>query len=165
MYLDEQAREAQSTANLLAALWRQLSAENSYSEEAEDLYKRHTKGATRPKLKEFSELLRVELRRYTKTFIIVDALDECPEDDGIRNILLEELSLLPRSVNILFTSRNPPTLNRHFPDPVRMEIRAAKQDVTKYLQGQMSRLQDCIRTNPVLQQAIVRGIIDVIDGM
>ena len=165
LYLDEQAREAQSAANLLAAVWRQLSDENFYFEEAEDLYKRHTKAATRPTLKEVSKLLRAELCRYTKTFVIVDALDECPEDNGIRDILLEELSLLPGSVNILFTSRNPPTLDRHFPDPVRIEIRAAKQDVTKYLQGQMSRLQDFIRTNPGLQQAIIRGIIDVIDGM
>ena len=95
----------------------------------------------------------------------MDALDECPEDNGVRDILLEELGLLPGSVNILFTSRNPPTLDRYFPDPVCIEIRAAKQDATKYLQGQMSRLQDCIRTNPGIQQAIVRGIIDVTDGM
>jgi len=165
LYLDEQAREEQSTRNLLTALWRQFSVENPNFKEAKDLYKRHTKAGTRPTLNEVSKLLRAEVCRYTKTFVIVDALDECPENNGVRDMLLEELGLLPGSVNILFTSRYPPTLDRHFPDPVRMEIRAAKQDVTKYLLGQMSRLPDCIRTNPGLQQDIVRGIIHVIDGM
>ena len=165
LYLDEQAKVAQSPVNLLAALWRQLSAEKVSLEDVEDLYERHSEAATRPKLEEISKLLRAELRKYTQMFVIVDALDEYPEHDGIRDILLKELSLLPGSVNILFTARNPPLLCDYFPDVVPMEIRAAKQDVTKYLQGQMSRLQHCVRTDPTLQQAIVNAIIDAIDGM
>ena len=126
LYLDEQAKVAQSPVNLLAALWRQLSAENRSLEDIENLYERHSKAATRPQLEEVSRLLRAELCKYTQTFVIVDAFDECPEHDGIRDTLLKELSLLPGSVNILFTARNPPLICDYFPNVVLMEIRALR---------------------------------------
>lgn len=79
-----------TAVNLVANMLLQLLRENTeISPEIITLYDTHSKQHTRPSLAECSKLLKSEVRRLSKCFIVVDALDECPDD--IRESLLLEL--------------------------------------------------------------------------
>ena len=66
------------------------------------LYRRHSKKQTRPTLGELSKLLQSEVRHISKVFIVIDALDECPESNRTRESFLAgpKLFSLLRSLGI-----------------------------------------------------------------
>jgi hypothetical protein len=45
------------------------------------------------------------------------------------------------------------------------EIRAQKSDITKYLEANIDELPPFVLRNPKLQQEIIVGITDAVDGM
>lgn len=72
---------------------------------------------------------------FFKTFIILDALDECPATDGVRRQLLEFLFSLHHkaNVNILATSRPDEEIVKSFVNTGNiLEIQANDQDIRTY---------------------------------
>jgi hypothetical protein len=53
------------------------------SDNVKSFHKRHCDKLTLPTLDEFTKALELEIALYSNAFIIVDGLDECP-DDGTR---------------------------------------------------------------------------------
>jgi len=74
---------------------------------------------------------------YTKVYIIVDALDECPEVNGTRVKLLKALRSLGRSVNLMVTSRDLSSIEQQFRGAQRLRIRADNGDIAKYIENQL----------------------------
>jgi hypothetical protein len=70
-------------------------------------------------------------------FIVVDALDECIERD--QEYLITELQSLASTVHVMVTSRPLPSIEQLFHGATRLEIHATKDDVRKYIDGQISR--------------------------
>lgn len=169
VYLNHKETETQTPANLLAALWKQLVVGKSIPPPVLQLYTHHRNRATRPSLDEVFKVLQSALTQYSKVYIIVDALDEYPEDR--RNILLKYLSpamLGMATVNIMLTSRPHVTLEPFFPNFQILEIRATAEDIGRYVDLQIlqsSRLSKHLRTRPELRDEIRAKIVENVEGM
>jgi hypothetical protein len=167
IYCNYKEQVAQTARNLVASLLKQL-VQNSRvtSDNIKSFYRDHQDAETHPTLDEFTKALRSELRLYSRAFIIVDALDECPEHDEIRGEtradLVEALRTLD-TVNLMLTSRDMHSIAQQFHGTPRLEIRAHDHDVQKYIEGRITRVP---RRHLVgLKETIVSKIIEKADGM
>jgi ATP/maltotriose-dependent transcriptional regulator MalT len=163
IYCNYKEQKEQTVSNLAASLLKQMVQDScATSENVKSLYTRHKNRNTRPTLAEFSRLLGLEIRSYSRVFIVVDALDECCEEDGTRAKLLRLLRSLPANVNLMVTSRNLTSIARDFGGTDRLDIRATDDDVRTYIE---SRLVLAPRRIKNLQEDIVREIVGNVDGM
>ena len=104
---------------------------------------------------------------YSRTFIVIDALDECGISDGGRRKFLSEIFNLraKTGVSLFATSRFIPDITEQFKGSLSLEIRANDGDVRKYLEGHMPQLQSCVMRKPDLQEEIKTEIVKAVDGM
>ncbi|KAJ7706667.1 ankyrin repeat-containing domain protein [Mycena rosella] len=166
IYLDHKETEMQTPSNLLASIWRQIVFRKPVSLAVQQLYEKHREPRTRPALEIFHEVLVSTVAEYSKVYLIVDALDEYPEDN--RHILLKNLLALGQTVHLMLTSR--PHINIHttFESVQILEIRATADDVRHYVDEQISkssRLSSHIKSQPYLREEIETHIVGRSDGM
>ncbi|KAJ7694446.1 hypothetical protein B0H17DRAFT_1009308, partial [Mycena rosella] len=168
MYLNHKETEAQTPSNLIASAWRQLVFHKDISSLAQELYQDHSEKGTRPSLGKIHAVLRSAVTEWSKIYVVVDALDEYPEDE--RHILLEHLAALGPTVNLMLTSR--PHISLHDLDSFRnletIKIRATEEDVRKYLDEQIrvsQRLSKHVKAQPSLRAEIVSSIVGRVDGV
>ncbi|KAJ6496282.1 ankyrin repeat-containing domain protein, partial [Mycena sanguinolenta] len=135
IFLNHKETEAQSPPNILAAIWRQLVFEQPLPPTVEGLYSKHQEQRTRPSLEDIHSVLCSTASAFSRVFIVVDALDEYPED--LRNVLLQRLSLLGPRVSLMLTSRPHIDIKYAISNFETIEIRAAEHDIREYLEGQI----------------------------
>jgi hypothetical protein len=88
MYCNYKEKDIQTLVNLIGSLWMQLIQNRaSISTDAEDLYKSHVDKGTHPTPDEVLKAFQSELSRYSKVFVIVDALGEFPPGDQFQAVL------------------------------------------------------------------------------
>jgi hypothetical protein len=169
LYCNYRREQQQKAEDLLLSLLRQLTQERiSVPAEVTVLYERHKTSGTRPSFDEIANVLLSLVRLYSKVFIIIDALDECPTSNEARNSLLSEVSKLQTQaqVNIFATSRFIPEIKSHFEGCMSKEIRAKDGDVLRYVEGRIPQLlRSRISKYPDLQNAIRREVVKAADGM
>ncbi|KAJ7444049.1 ankyrin repeat-containing domain protein [Mycena latifolia] len=167
IYLNHKEREIQTPENLIASVWKQLVVDRPLPSAAHDLYKHHCLRDTRPSLTEVFDILQSAMAQHSKVYIIVDALDEYPEEQ--RNILLEYLSmLLGPTTSLMLTSRPHVTLDHLFSDISGLEISATENDIRRYVDKQIQkspRLCKHVQTRPELHNEIKSKISSNADGM
>ncbi|EAU31016.1 predicted protein [Aspergillus terreus NIH2624] len=112
-----------------------------------------------PTSKEWITLIKELSRSFPKTYIFIDALDECPKrnrDEFIRSLKdLEESTLL-------FLSSRPIVLPVQFSKIQRVEISAAASDMKTYLKTEInsrSRLSKFAARDPNLESDIINSLI------
>ena len=107
IYCNYKEQIEQTVSNLVASLLKQI-VQDRYgaSDNVKSLYELHNHQSTRPTLDELTTALKSEIGAYSKVFIVIDALDEYPEDNGIRLNLLKALRSLVGTVNLMVTSRD-----------------------------------------------------------
>lgn len=169
MYCSYKEEKEQTPVNLIASLLQQLVQRRFViSDELNKLYKYHIDKKTGLSLNECSELLRTEIARFSKVFIIIDALDEYIEGDGTRDTLLKGLRNLHLDIKLLVTSRHIPTIEREFKNDKRLDIRASDKDVERYLEYRISsnqQLTSHVKKDPSLKDTIVATIVRNAQGM
>jgi hypothetical protein len=134
-YCSHQERTKQTPVTLIVSLLKQLVQERpALCELVMPLYKNHRKYNTSPTLPEVSEALQRITAQYKRVFVVVDALDECQEDYGFRDHLLEELGSLDSQVSLLLTSCPHISVEYDFERAVPIEIRAREVDLRKYFE-------------------------------
>ncbi|KAJ7443720.1 ankyrin repeat-containing domain protein [Mycena latifolia] len=167
IYLNHKEREVQTPENLLASVWKQLVVDRSLPPAAHNLYKHHRLRDTRPSLTEVFDILQSAMAQQSKVYIIVDALDEYPDEQ--RHILLEHLSMLQGSTtSLMMTSRPHVILDDLFPDVSGLEIKATEDDIHRYVDKQIQkspRLSKHVQTRPELHDEIKSKISSNADGM
>ncbi|KAI9755847.1 MAG: hypothetical protein M4579_004129 [Chaenotheca gracillima] len=170
IYCSYKEKSEQTAANLIGSLLKQHVERRGFvPDTVSNFYNGHEKNRTRPNHAELVKILRSEIEHYSKIFLVVDALDECQDDnEGTRSILINELRSLPGDLSILFTTRHqgliPPISN----GVNRIEIKAIEQDVSRYVQGRIKnekRLRTSLGDDPSLRQDIVDGIVKNVDGI
>ena len=168
-YCDYRKYEEQTSNNLVASLLNQLLRQQSksISDDVNKLYLQHDRQGTRPSQADLFSLLQAEAANFSRIFIIIDAFDECSNDDRTRQSLLERLRTLQKStsVNLMVTSRPLPDITEEFERAMTLEIRASETDIRTYLEEQMSRLPRCVLKDSRLQARIVDEISGAVDGM
>lgn len=168
IYCNHKETETQTASNLIASLWRQLAFGRHISSDVHDLYLKHNERHTKPSLDEIVSVLRSAVADYLRVFVIVDALDECPNEKNTRDIVLTRLTTLGPTVNLLLTSRPNIGIEMIFPDIEQLEIRASPHDIRLYIKAQInsgSRLAKHCKDRPNLQEEIEKKIISRADGM
>ena len=130
-----------------------------------DLYDQHKAKRTRPSLDEISRALQSVTAIYSRTFIVVDALDECQATECRLRFLPEIFSLQAKTrANLFATSRINDEIASLFDGALSLKIRAIDGDVETYLNGQMTLLQSDILDNDI-RNMIRTEIISAVDGM
>ncbi|RSM12118.1 hypothetical protein CEP52_002630 [Fusarium oligoseptatum] len=168
VYFNYQQQENQTVDQVFGNLLRQLVAGQSEIPAAvQKAYKEHSKKGSKLKFEDISKLLHGLSALYSRVFIIIDALDECPSRAGRRKTLLSEVMKLQTalSANVLCTSRPIPNIEAWFPEAVSIKVRASEHDVRKYLDGQIERLPGFVARSPELQEQVKKQIVQVVDGM
>ena len=170
IYCEYKEGAIQSPAHLLAGLWRQLVVDRPLSDTAKDLYRKHREPATRPSVREVMEVLKLETSREPRSevFIVVDALDECLEDNNIRQILLTELRAIQPRTHLMITSRPHVDITSDFPESIQLEIRATDDDVRCYIDARMAGDRDLamlLKGHTSLQNKMREVVADNASGM
>jgi len=168
IYFNFRRQYEQKPEDLLSNLLKQLlRGQASMPESIKTLYERHSRKQTRPSLGEVATELHSVVANYLRTFIIIDALDECQVASGGREKFLTGISNLrgKTKANLFLTSRHIPEIEEEFGGSVSLEIRASRNDVQRYLEGHMSQLPEFVSRDVGLREEISTGIAQAIDGM
>lgn len=168
IYCNFQSTPDLNIQDLLGSLIKQLVQKQSeLSKAVIDMYKTYRKKNTRPTTDELSSCLRSVASDHSNAFIIVDALDECGTDYGLREKLLQEIFTLQVQCNINFlaTSRHIPEIMAEFDRKTWLEIRADRRDVKSYLRSHLSTLPSFLLQNQDLVNEIITTITESVDGM
>jgi hypothetical protein len=168
VYCNYKAQEEQDASRMLAAILKQLvQARQSLVEPVERLHKQHANRGTRPSPDEVFSALQGVLAHYSTVYIVVDALDECQDSDGTRRQFLARLRDLQagRDVRLMATSRSIPEIVDAFNEAPQLEVQASREDVKRFVAGQLYRLPRCIQREPALQEIVQEKIVEAVDGM
>ena len=121
-----------------------------------------------PAQKDLIRLLKVESERFRRTYIVIDALDECTERHDTRSYLIYAILNSISNLRLLVTSREIATIENDLGKPVRLDISASPYDVRSYIHEQCqvgSRLKKHISEDPDLEYEITETIMQNLDGM
>ncbi|KAJ7238153.1 hypothetical protein C8J57DRAFT_1566206 [Mycena rebaudengoi] len=167
-YLNHKETEAQSPANILAGLWKQIIFQKPISADSpvQKLYLKHQEQSTRPSADEVYSVLCSAVEECPKAYIVIDALDEYLEQQ--QHILLKYLAALRPNINLMLTSRPHIAPDTFFPSLQALEIRATEADVRRYIIEQIqasTRLSKHVQSRPELHQEIETKIMGNVDGM
>ncbi|KAI0534365.1 hypothetical protein GGR58DRAFT_520462 [Xylaria digitata] len=102
-------------------------------------YNSHKTRGTRPTTREFSSMLRSALSSFDRTFIVIDALDECGVN--VRGGLMSEVLDLQTSydLNVLVTSRPVGDMAAACDHGLHLPIISHQEDVESYLRSRMHK--------------------------
>ncbi|KAI1273835.1 ankyrin repeat protein [Xylaria sp. FL0933] len=131
-------------------------------------YNKH-KGRTAPSICEVMETLQVVGKMYKRSFIVIDALDECPTSEGFRLKFIKQVKEFQKQTraNIFATSREIPEIMEGFIEFPNLKIRASRGDVRMFLDEEIPHLdfQRLLKGDFELQEAVRTKICDTADGM
>ncbi|KAJ4288560.1 hypothetical protein N0V90_011797 [Kalmusia sp. IMI 367209] len=168
LYINFRQQQQQRPEDLLLSILKQwLQKWTIVPEYIKKLYKSHERKRTRPSLDEITRALKTVADVFGRAIIIVDALDEYDDDqDSSRQIFLTEFLNLQTSTraNLFVTSRINREIAKYFDTAISLEIRADKDDVKSYVDGQMSFLPSDILDDD-LRERIREEVVKSVDGM
>lgn len=165
LFCNFQLQHEETDEGTIAGILKQLLIKNAWLPKAvKDIHDASQKKGTRPSYGELCNALDSAISNYSKTFIVLDALDE--SDYAVRRTLSKVMELQNRyHIHLLATSRFIPEVTAKFEDCPHLEIRANSDDVEKYLQGHISQLPSFVVSSADLQKEVITGIAKAVDGM
>lgn len=117
LYCNYNDPETQSVQPQIASLVKQYIQDRSVVDKRlGELHEAHYRKETRPTLEELKDILDVAISQYDKTFIVLDALDEMPNEKS-RSDLVDSLRAFKHKSNLLVTSRPMPAIKQMFGPP------------------------------------------------
>ncbi|KAE8413584.1 purine and uridine phosphorylase [Aspergillus pseudocaelatus] len=152
------SQDEQRPVDLIINLLKQLVlGQSTIPEAVRGLYNRHKPKQTRPSLNEIRNTLHQVAALYSRTFLVLDALDECRAAPDGRDMLIREIFDFQANTkaNLFATSRLIQEIEAKFQRAVRLEIRANDTDNCPSL----------ISQNNSLQEEIEKKITRAVDGM
>jgi hypothetical protein len=168
LFCNYKSQADQNLNGLLCALLKQLvQSRPDIIAPVTRLYDQHLHQKSKPSLSDLSMALKDICSSHDRVYIVVDALDECTNQDGTRNRLLDTLHDIQTKskLSLLFTSRFVPDISEKFQSSPVLEVRASEEDVKRFIAGQIPRLPSCIRRDDDLSQQVQDKISKAIDGM
>ncbi|KAI9754904.1 MAG: hypothetical protein M4579_004504, partial [Chaenotheca gracillima] len=167
-YCNYRRQHEQKPTDLLASLLRQfLQRMPSVPENVKTLYELFKGKPSQLSFDDISKQLQAVISNLSKTFIVLDALDEFQTSDGDRKRFLSEISSIQKKggVNVFATSRYIPEIKAEFGECISLDIRASIEDVEGYLDGNMQQLPSFVHNHPDLKEQIKCEISQAVDGM
>ena len=141
--------------------------QNSHlTDEAAECYEQHRRAKSRPSLLEYTTLLQSAVGYFSKVILIIDALDECPQET--RDLMMEEIRSLQPGMCLLVTSRHTLSIMPgRLPDII-VKLKANDADIRKYLEERVSKsrmLKTQIAKDIGLHDFLVTSIVGKARGM
>lgn len=125
-----------------------------------------------PGLDELQKILLASVASYDKVFLHLDALDECPEEEGARQIVLNGVEILferAPNVRILVTSRDVPDvrylMEKLGAHPLSIGAQTVNADIQKYVSTELSRDRRLSRLDWATRTLIEETLAQRADGM
>jgi Cdc6-like AAA superfamily ATPase len=163
-------QQQETTAEyLLSNILKQLAApQDPLPECIKSLHAKHSANSTRPLKQELLDTVRLIAGGYSRVFIMVDALDECPMADGSQARFISQLRELQAKsrANVFATSRPIPNIVSEFKeDCITLQVQARDEDVRTYLVDNVYLFPNFVKRDIVLQEEIITKIIKSSGGM
>ena len=170
LYCSYTRQQEQKLVDLMSCILLQLMrAQSDPPRHVLNMCLQHMQKGTRPSVVEIVEAIHSVVAQSSRTFMIVDALDECSNEGRVRDNLLDAIFRLQDqySISFLATSRSLPGIVTKFQGKVctSLEIRASDHDVRRYLERHITLLPTFVLRNGPLQESIQREIAQSVDGM
>ena len=137
-----------------------------FTDEVVECHERHRKANTKPSISELSALLKSATGYFTKTIIVIDALDECHEDS--RSVLIDEMNGLSKEVSLLITSRHAFNTVPGIRTDITIRLKATDADIKSYLEERVGKsriLRTQITKDPNLQGYLISSLVSKAKGM
>ena len=167
LYCNYKERSKHSIINLFLSLLQQLLLQLPASPSiAKTFYDSNRRRRTRPSLGDTLRLFESVLSQFADCYIVIDALDEAEED--VRTGLIDAVLAISSKVQLLCTSRFLEDISAIFQNGPKLEIRAHKDDICKYLHAHImgeGRLKRHVDAEPQLLQEITNSIVSKVQGM
>lgn len=170
VYCNYKDQASQTLPALLASLVQQLvQCSNPIPQNIRDLYHQHQSRNTKPSIDDLSTHLQLLATNFSRTFVVIDALDECQDTDETRSKFITLLlRLVPANLHLLCTSRRLGDIENYFAAASCLEINAMNEDIETFLTSQVlesERLRSFCRSSENLQSTIVDRIVNNAQGM
>ena len=163
IYCDYKDQAVQTASNLIACLARQIIGRpKALPQELLVFHKEMQRQERRPSLTELKRLLLAMCNKYERTYLVVDALDEC-EASHERRLLLPVLESLPyRSTRLFVTSRpNSEDIVQTFDKSNRIIIAAPVLDLREYI---LERMNERLDFGKILKTELKERIIATVSA-
>jgi hypothetical protein len=169
VYFTFSQQREQTVEHVLASLLMQfLHRQASLPQQIRDLYTSHKKNGTRPSRHELLDHLNEVVSSYKRTFIVLDALDECSTSSQCRTKVLHDVTLLQTraGINILATSRMVDEIASRLRGQslIMLPIKAQKVDIKLVLRSQM-KIHDKDLLNEVFRNEVATKVAKTAKGM
>ncbi|KAF3058564.1 nacht and ankyrin domain protein [Daldinia childiae] len=171
LYCDYRQRQDQKASMMLGNIWAQLFRQRGPSAtEVEQLFGEIVaRFDFKPSRTQIINMIRDELTNGTpgQIYIVVDALDECA-DENERNGFIDSLRSLQPLVNILVTSRTTHFDNAGFTDVRAFRFIPTNEDMSTYINARIresKKMSGYIQRKPELEGDIRRLVIERANGM
>ncbi|EMT70529.1 Ankyrin repeat domain-containing protein 50 [Fusarium odoratissimum] len=167
VYCDYKDKRTLSETNIWASVVRQLvEACSQLPPDIISFRDKYLEKRALPSDEERISLITALSKRFRKTFILIDALDECPEDN--RDAFLRLASEVQTSAHLLITSRMNLDLTESFDHLTQITIAAQASDVETYLDAKMkanARMRSHLARDKALRNDIINNLVEKTDGM
>ncbi|KAL8822146.1 MAG: hypothetical protein Q9191_007112 [Dirinaria sp. TL-2023a] len=124
---------------------------------------------SRPTLEEYLNVLNTLCERgFSSVYIVIDALDECTEENNVRRILLRECQRPQHGIRLLVTSRHIPIISQQLSNAARVEVQAKDEDIMGYIEERVStseRLNVLVPKDAELRESLKRSVTEKASGM
>lgn len=171
VYCDYRQRQDQKASILLGNIWAQLFRRRGPSAtEIEQLFGEiFARFDFTPTRTHMINLIREELTNgdWKRVYIVVDALDECT-DENERNAFIDGLHSLQPLVNVLVTSRTLHSDNGGFNDVRSVRFTPTNEDMGTYISARIresKKISSYVARKPELADQIRHIVIDRANGM
>jgi Cdc6-like AAA superfamily ATPase len=170
LYCNFRQQQEQQPKDLFLSLLKQF-AQRTFTipECVIRLYEDHERNRTRPSFGEISTALQSVIADYSRSFIIIDALDEYSDTGGAVSQFLDMLfNLQAKTSSSLFaTSRPIFDIPEEFirRQSTVLEICTSNEDMRRYLDGHIHGISSYVRITPEIEEKIKIAIIKAADGM
>jgi hypothetical protein len=141
----------------------QLASQQSAAPKSAQLHLGYANHWRRTPLEKYLDALWIEVHRFSKVFIIIDALDECADGEH----LLAQLQKMSIRIHLLVTARN----ISKYDNVSRLHILARDEDISLYVRARIEKESNLARhvendpLHPALQEDILHTVVDKASGM
>ncbi|KAK3686838.1 hypothetical protein LTR37_019429 [Vermiconidia calcicola] len=167
VYCDYKDPQTQSDTDLLSSMTRQLVEQcKVVPQDVIAHWQRFIERRRLPTNDERLALMKSVTKLFEKTYIFIDALDECGE--GSRDSLLRLMKGLKDTIRLCVASRSHLQLETKLHNVLRLDIEAHEADVKQYITFQVDtneRLNDMTIEEPSLRSEIIQRLTDTAAGM
>ncbi|KAF5855664.1 hypothetical protein ETB97_008825 [Aspergillus alliaceus] len=171
IYCNYKLSQVQNLEYFYRAIARQLvELKGAVPESVTELYQRHRRKGTAPTEEECLELIQSLTKDSAGTYIVIDALDECVDENDrpFWTKLIGQLKSSIINLHLLCTSRHIDDPRGVLENATHVEIRASRADIETYVEERIESSDNLLifcKQDPRLRHNIMEVIVSKSDGM